>query len=236
MNKPLAYSAGAVIGGGIGYFVGAVIVEIIYIKQHKDELDDPYGGVTEDEQTEKQLDPKEPVIFMGHNKNVKTAGRVRNYTEHFKSQGKPELAALVAKYNMGEVEISEPSTGVEPDVQFEDELADDDQDTPGPIQIISMDEYAGLDGYQTVTLRFYEDDVVTDEHDNPIDHPEDILGDEALVSFGELSGDEDIVYVRNDTKRAAYEVVRTNTEYSATPVRRNRRPNKEEKHAEEDNT
>lgn len=239
MNKAFAFLAGTLIGGGIGYFVGAIVAEVIAQKEWEREHGDDFEYEDLDEDSgnddETNLEKEEPVLFMGHNKNARPVGKVKSYTEYFNKQGKPELAALVAKYNQGDVVLEEPRYGIEPDIQFEDDL--EDPDVPGDIMIISKQDYANAEGFEAITLKYWEDDVVTDEHDNPIERPEDILGDDALVSFGELSEDEDVVYVRNETKRAVYEVVRTNKEYSA-PVerlRRARRAVKEDRHAEEDN-
>lgn len=235
MNKPLLFLAGALVGGGIGYFVGTVVTEVIYMREHLDELDDPYGGPMEDDLSDEEFGTKEPRILMGHKPNSPKAGKVVNYTEHFIRSGKPELAALVAKYNNGIVP-EEPNADLVEEIEYSQE----DPDMPTDPSIISVIEYANSDGYTAITLKYYSDDVVTDEHDNPIERPEDILGEDALVSFGELSGDEDVVYVRNEAKRALYEVVRTNSEYAdSRPVRRTSRRvnnNKEDNDAKEDNT
>lgn len=228
---------GAAIGAGVGYFVGCVIADIIWLKENQDDFE--YEDLDEDtgNDDDTNLEPKEPAVFMGHNKNAKPIGRVKNYTEYFNSQGKPELAALAARYETG-LPLT-PDEEVNAAIDQEHEVSmhelDEDPDIPPEIQVISMEEYANAEGFAAITLKYYEDDVVTDEHDTPIDRPEDILGDDALVSFGELSGDEDVVYVRNLPKRTVYEVIRTNKEYAA-PVRSPRRHKKEEENAEEDNT
>lgn len=175
---------------------------------------------------------------MGHEeKDTKNhRGKVTSYTEFFTQEGKPELAALVAKYNDGVlVETEEPSTGIDPDYMIEDEL---EQDVPTDIMVISKAEFANNADYEVHTFKYYQgDDVVTSDNDIPIPHPEDILGDEALVSFGIQSEDPDIVYIRNDIKNALYEIVRTEKSFGAPPRRvRRDTPMKEEENAEEDHT
>ena len=52
---------------------------------------------------------------------------------------------------------------------------------------------------------------LTDDGDFPIDDPEEVVGPDALDSFGEW--EDDTVYVRNDTLKCYYEICRDNSEY-----------------------
>lgn len=261
MNNNLKVLIGAAIGGGIGYFIAGVVIEVIRLKQDTDtleeldQIDDAYGGPTEDE----QLDPKEPVIVMGHKRTTKPIGKVtKNYAEIF--QKRPDIAALVEKYN-GEkgprakltseeamTELIDDATLVTNTLQIEEPYTEQDEvedldysDEPLSEEptVISFQEYQELtDELQTVKLLFYDDDVITDERDNPIDKPERILGTEYMTSFDE----DDTVYVRNLSRKALYEIVRTNKDY-APPIRRRpvdeaiaRKRAKEEENASEDRT
>lgn len=248
MNKLAKQLIGAAIGGALGYFVGAVIAEVIALKEWQrdhpgedyNDWDDDMVDGDENDPTE-QLDPKEPAIFMGHNKKAKKLGVVKNYTQHFVSEGRPELAALVAKYN-GNEELLEDVV-VRDTINIEDEM--EKLEMPETVEekdisVVSLAQFANTE-LEVVSLNFYDDDVVTDQHDNPIDRPERILGDEALVSFGVGSQDEDVVYVQNLTKKCMYEVVRTNKDYAVKQERRAKKDamrkhlNKEEDYGE-DNT
>ena len=51
--------------------------------------------------------------------------------------------------------------------------------------MITVDEYAELDDYNTESLYYFEDGVLTDESENIIDDVEDIVGEEALAKFDE---------------------------------------------------
>lgn len=222
MNTNLKLLIGATIGAGLGYFVGSIIVEIIALKEHpEDELDyydleypNTQDGGPEIDEEKKLFQRSEPM----------SKRRTRNYTQAF--QGNPGLELLVKKYN-GELELPDLPIKNAP-AREEEEIEglhdpEEEDDDIQPISIISMAEFANAEGFECLTLKYYEDDVVTDEHDTPIDRPEEILGEDALVSFGELSGDEDTVYVRNLPKKAMYEVIRTGKNYSVQKVRRERR-------------
>lgn len=72
--------------------------------------------------------------------------------------------------------------------------------------MITVDEYAELDDYNTESLYYFEDGVLTDESENIIDDVEDIVGEEALTKFDEEEVDS--VYVRNDARKTDYEILR----------------------------
>jgi hypothetical protein len=218
MNKTISYVIGGAIGGTIGYFIGSVIVELIIIKSQQE------GGYDDTEEMPQgdelvgplKMDPNQPV---------------KNYTRYFTAIERPDLADLAQKYNSPienrpTMELREMTDKEDEEFDLEglevEDLIDEGADNQ-PISIISMEEYANTEGYTAYTLNYYDDDVVTDEEDRPLDRPERILGDDALVSFGELSGDEDVVYVRNIPRKALYEIRRTNKIYAGVPVRQARR-------------
>lgn len=217
MNNTVKYLLGATIGASFGYFVGAVIVEII---RQQEELEEEVTYSIEEER-DGLLNLDDPRPPLKKEKVVKL-NQVKNYTEFFKGTGRPDLAKLAAKYNGDPVVLGDSEEPEPEDVLTSDDLIiPEDVDMPQTDpSIISLSEFANADGYHTVTLSYYDDDVVTDEHDNPIERPERLLGEEALVSFGHLSEDEDVVYVRNELKKCMYEVVRLNKDYSAPAPRR----------------
>ena len=70
--------------------------------------------------------------------------------------------------------------------------------------VISPDEYDEND-YETETLYYYPDGVLTDVYDNPITDIEETVGKESLTRFGEY--EEDSVFVRNDDLETDYEIL-----------------------------
>lgn len=79
--------------------------------------------------------------------------------------------------------------------------------------VIHKDEYFEDDqGFTQVQLTYYAgDDMLCDEEDKPVYNFDRILGQ---MKFGHGSGDPAIFYVRNETRRAEYEVVRNDGHYS----------------------
>ena len=70
--------------------------------------------------------------------------------------------------------------------------------------VISPDEYDEND-YETETLYYYPDGVLTDTYDNIIEDVERTVGKESLEHFGEY--EEDSVFVRNDDLETDYEIL-----------------------------
>lgn len=218
MNSNFKLLLGGAIGAGVGWFVGSVIVDIIQLKEN------PYEEEDYSETGEYGLRDGTDEVEVFDRKKAMPKNGTKNYNQAF--QQNPELKKLVEKYNGGvsdeqiEIEVDDNEEEDFEDLEEEDELGDVDSPV---ITIISMNEFASAEGFETLTFNYYDDDVVTDENDVPIDHPERILGEEALSSFGTMSGDPDVVYVRNMEKKAMYEVVRTTKEYAAHIDRRNRK-------------
>ena len=77
--------------------------------------------------------------------------------------------------------------------------------------VIAPEEFEEND-YDTVTLFYFEDDVVTDEQHNIIDNIDELIGDDALNHFGEY--EDDSVFVRNDVTKTDYEILKDGRNFS----------------------
>lgn len=84
-------------------------------------------------------------------------------------------------------------------------------DTMNEPYVISPDEFGEKD-YTMVTLTYYNDRVLADRFDEVIDDPTELVGPEALESFGEY--EDDAVYVRNDALKTDYEILLDVRDYS----------------------
>jgi hypothetical protein len=237
MDTRIKILIGTVIGAGLGWLVGNLIVNQILAAESEfddwDYLDEEDLDWVKEIDEEIETEESEERIMKNKGKRVV---RPRNYSDFFGSN-RPELAALAAKYNNEEV-TPEEETLAPDEAAFEnyEEIEEEKKDP----SIISSTEYLNGDmGYEKVVLYYYAgDDVVTDEDNNPVNRPEQLLGDDALVSFGELSDNPKMVYVRNNGKKADYHVIRLDTTYSLVevePTRRNHSTRKvREENASED--
>jgi hypothetical protein len=95
------------------------------------------------------------------------------------------------------------SLGPDDDWNYDEELAKRSEDRPF---IIHKDEfYENEHDYSQITLTYYSgDDILVDEDDSPIYSHNQVVGE---LKFGHGSGDPNVVYVRNDKRRAEYEVL-----------------------------
>lgn len=80
--------------------------------------------------------------------------------------------------------------------------------------VISPAEF-GEEDYEEIELTYYADDILTDDHGDIIEDPEEIIGPAALSTFGEY--EDDAVYVRNDERRCDYAVLKDMRNYSDLP-------------------
>lgn len=89
---------------------------------------------------------------------------------------------------------------------------EEDQDMCGPC-VISPDEFGENEYYETNSLTYYADGVLTDELDDPMDDEtiEWVVGRESLDHFGEY--EDDSVFVRNDRLETYYEILADSRTY-----------------------
>ena len=77
--------------------------------------------------------------------------------------------------------------------------------------VISPDDFDEMDDYETETLMYYEDDVLTDDGGNIITDVEKLIGKDSLSHFGEY--EDDSVFVRNDKLKTDYEILADGRNY-----------------------
>lgn len=78
--------------------------------------------------------------------------------------------------------------------------------------LITVDEYSEIEEYETITLYYYADGVVTDQYDNPIDDVDEVVGLANLKEF-KRNPHCDSIYIRNDVLRSDYEILRDQDNY-----------------------
>lgn len=87
---------------------------------------------------------------------------------------------------------------------------DDPEDRKGPY-VITPDEFGWL-SYDTVSLTYYADGVLTDENDDVVEDVDELIGSDSLTHFGEY--EDDSVFVRNDELKCDYEILLDQRNYS----------------------
>lgn len=104
----------------------------------------------------------------------------------------------------------------------EDEAEEEEQpeapivdDRTDAIYLISTEEFlSGKEEYDKITLTYYEgDNVLADERDGTVPAPTDVVGFQALKSFGREPKDPNVVYVRNNKVSCDFEILRSEGSY-----------------------
>lgn len=126
-----------------------------------------------------------------------------------KVQDKGDIKEFARRVQGEEGYTNYSKTVVPPKEKPQEESAQ--SETPGEAPyVISPDEFDELDGYTPISLTYFADGVLADEHGVIVDDVEEIVGD-ALNHFGEY--EEDSVFVRNDAKRCDYEILKDEHTY-----------------------
>lgn len=95
--------------------------------------------------------------------------------------------------------------------QYEQIVADyagekkEDEDESKP-HIIHPNQLGDIDEYETTTLYYYADGVLTTMNDEVIENPEEVVGLDFESHFGEF--EDDSVCVRNDNHKCDYEILK----------------------------
>lgn len=90
-----------------------------------------------------------------------------------------------------------------------------DPEDPQPPHLITVEEFAEeRDDFHKITLYYYdEDEVLTTDHDTVLYNAAELLGDEALLYFGEGTNGPDSILIRNETLGTDYEVLKISKSY-----------------------
>lgn len=80
------------------------------------------------------------------------------------------------------------------------------------IYVIPPEDYGESDGYQQISLTYYQDDVLADELGEPIPDAERLVGEDFASHFGEY--EDDAVYIRNEELKTEYEILREYRDFS----------------------
>jgi hypothetical protein len=72
--------------------------------------------------------------------------------------------------------------------------------------VISPYDFGEIDGYKQFELTYYADNILEDEDYNIVTDADELIGPDALMTFGEY--EDDAVFVRNERLRADFQILK----------------------------
>lgn len=204
MKNFFTFVTGLVIGSVVTY----VVVKDKFEKIAQEEIDsvkEVFGRRVEKEADKKVEKIAEKEVEKIRKEYNDYSSLTKNYTSYSKNETEEDDCAQVEEDD--DCANVEDEDGVE---IFEVERASN-SDRP---YVIDPWDFGGEDGYETITLNYYADGVLTDDDDDVIEDEEidDIVGKDFAEHFGEY--EKDCVCVRNDRLKTDYEICRDLIEYS----------------------
>lgn len=129
---------------------------------------------------------------------------------------KPEKETVTKEQLRDLVDNLGYSSGEEDQVRYHNSSVEDDDRDPNTPYTISVAEFMANDNdYDQITLTyFFADRTLADDSEKAIDDVDEIVGLENLKQFGRDSGNDAIVYIRNERLGSDFEVIRDGRSYS----------------------
>lgn len=166
---------------GISFLAGAVVGAYVTYKYIKDK----YEEIAQEEINSIKEAYKRKI---GENDNISDEKTTEKSTEKV---NKVDYVDIIKKNGYADYS----------DISKESECKD--TDLP---YVISPNDYGELDEYETISLTYYSDNVLTDEDDTIIPNPEELVGRGFETHFGEY--EDDAVYVRNNDRKIDFEILK----------------------------
>lgn len=232
MNKNILITVGVgVAAGAAGWFVGFRMGKQAELDRADREIEGMKDLYARRSKAERFATPEEALRELHGQEAVEEVNeyldQARNYQERPLTGPDDELEEDASREDRGpeftiEGQTPEEYWATHPQKQNVWESAVDidgaalEERGTGVPYVITMDEYQEEEeSYDKIDLTYYaEDDVLTDDHDKRVDDYNYTVGAQNLHRFGMGSGDKKVVFVRNDTRGADYEITMNEGSYS----------------------
>lgn len=179
----ISFAAGAVIGSAVTWRLLKRKYDVDYEQRYQEEI-------------------KEAKDF--YKKKQSTVTQHENVSNGPTIKDKPDIMEYAAKIK---------ECGYAESVQEEKHTIRKEEDSMSDVPyVISEEEYDDA-GYDTETLTYFADGILTNWIDDVLDDPEEWVGPDTLERFDEYAEDGDTVFVRNDNHMCDYEIQRDHRNY-----------------------
>ena len=165
------------LGMGIGAYITYIYVKDMYAEIAQEEINSV----------------KEAYIKKAKNlqKDVNTEDEKKEKVDKVKNKNKSDISEYAAKLKeSGYTNYSE--------------ISQEDNDVEVPY-VIAPEDYGENDEYETISLTYYSDGVLTDEDDEVITNPGELVGEDFASHFGDY--EDDSVFIRNDDRKIDFEIL-----------------------------
>ena len=165
------------LGMGIGAYITYIYVKDMYAEIAQEEINSV----------------KEAYIKKAKNlqKDVITEDEKKEKVDKVKNKNKSDISEYAAKLKeSGYTNYSE--------------ISQEDNDVEVPY-VIAPEDYGENDEYETISLTYYSDGVLTDEDDEVITNPGELVGEDFASHFGDY--EDDSVFIRNDDRKIDFEIL-----------------------------
>ena len=188
MNSKLLSFLAFVMGASVGSLVTWKFVEKKYKQIAQEEIDsvkETYAKMRKDDLEAKQADLEEAKAKLHSDASEKVE------TPEVKPEEVKEYEDVIARHNYTSYSnnINEKGGDVMTDRPY----------------IIPPEDFGDYPDYETISLTYYNDKVLTDEYNEIVDDIDDLIGEDSLNHFGEY--EDDSVFVRNDALKVDYEIL-----------------------------
>lgn len=200
-NTAIAFLTGTVLGGLAVWY----ITKERYAQLAEEEINSVREAYTKMNRRKEEDAAKALSLYRGTDEEEREGPTPAVTT---KVQEKGSIAEYAERIkNGGPMDYSKTSVPAKATIPEEPVQAESSVERP---YVIPPEEFDELDGYTPISLTYFADGVLADEHGVIVDDVEEIVGD-ALDHFGEY--EEDSVFVRSDAKRCDYEILRDERKY-----------------------
>lgn len=184
LSNILVFAAGAAIGSVVTW----KLIEAKYAQIAQDEIE----SVKEEFACRYEREETEDVDEDARPKMTPTKPDIHEYAATLKSEGYTNYS-------------NSKSTNAREEVDNVDDIGTKPY-------VIAPESFGELEDYETISLTYYDDGVLTDDRDEPVEDVEDVVGLDFPIHFGEY--EDDSVFIRNERLKADYEILLDSRKYS----------------------
>lgn len=200
-------------GVGLGYFLSKRKFDIFEVDVH-DMPSQLKFDFNENKKDKPQVRPPKVVITeeVAVRKDILKVNNLSELRSSMLSQEEPDEEEVEKEEPYIPIPVSEDSDFIDSFAEWDYEEELPKRTSTAPYILHQEEFYADELNYTQTSLTYYAlDNIMADEDDKPVYNHANVTGE---LRFGHGSGQENVVYIRNDERRAEYEITMLEALYS----------------------